>query len=85
MLPIVKEEVGFAIQAELLQGTNNEYVIEQIKRIQRENPCIINFISSFSVKGKDPIASAYCGILVYRLLESQAEADEMKKSFSASA
>ena len=82
-LPVVSPDVGLALQADILQREGNEYVVEVLRRLQEENPCIANFIASFSVNSKDPTATAYCGVMVYQLLKSQAEADELKRNLES--
>lgn len=77
LLPVVSEEVGFAIQAEYRQ--NKKYTQAIIVRLQEDNPCIVNFISQMALASKDPQYVAETAILVYRLLESQAEADKLNK------
>lgn len=78
LLPLVKQEIGYSIQAELLRQGENEYVAEIIKRLSEgENPCIANFITTFSQTTQDPVAAACCGALVYQILLAQAEADEI--------
>lgn len=79
-LPVVTEDVGFAVQAEVSQTPDNDYMVDLIKRLQNENPCVINFISQLSIYSKDPLGASACGLLVYRLLESQAEADQMNRA-----
>lgn len=85
LLPIVKEETGFSLQAELLECPENQYVLKHIKRLENDNPCIANFISQLAVLSGDPQSVAYAGILVYRLLESQAETDNLEKLVSTQA
>jgi Mg/Co/Ni transporter MgtE len=78
LLPYVNEEIGFALQKEFLETQGNEYVTQVLTRLREDNPCIANFISNMSVSSGDPTSCATTGILVYRLLESQAEADKLK-------
>ena len=52
-----------------------------IKRLQDVNPCIANFVSGLALGTKNPFETAYAGFLVYRLLESQAQADKLKGEF----
>ena len=81
-LPIVKEEIGFAIQEEFRNSMGGDYICETLKRMEKENPCIANFISAYSLQFKESILPTMsCAVLVYRLLESQAEADAMEKDF----
>jgi len=83
LLPVVTESIGSAVQAELLQQEG--YITEMLKRLQEDNPCIANFISQVAMHSSSEKRVqqqiAYCGLLVYRLLESQAEADKMNQEF----
>lgn len=82
LLPFVTNDVSFAVQAELNQLNKNEYIANILKRLfEDDNPNIANFLSKFAIKTKDPVAVLYSGILVYRLLESQAEANQMGYQF----
>jgi hypothetical protein len=79
LLPIVSDEIGYAIEAELIQGHKDHYYGKLLKRLSEEdNPCIANFISKMSALSTDPGTTTSTALLVYRLLESQAEADRMK-------
>ena len=80
-VPKVHGDIDAAVQAELSQSQGNEYVVGMIQRLQDDNPCVANFVSQLALKTKDPITTAYAGMLVYRLLESQAQADKMKTDF----
>jgi len=77
LLPIVTEEVGYTIQAELKQSSKNDYIREMLERLQEDNPCVANFISKMSLSSDDATGTAYTALLTYRLLESQAEADRL--------
>ncbi len=82
-LPKVSINVGHAIQAEILQ--NNEYVADLYDRLAVENPCIANLLAAFGQNigrdDKEYTNMATMGLLIYRLLESQAEADAMECEF----
>ena len=80
-LPIVTRDVGFAVKAEMEQTPANEYVARILERLETENPCVAEFISHFSLQHEDPVAVSTSALLVYRLLESQMESDEMKDNF----
>lgn len=82
-LPVVSPEIGAAIAAEMSQQPGNEYVVKILDRLLLDNPCVANFISSLAMQHSDPIAVGFVGILVYRLLESQMEADQLKREFGS--
>jgi len=80
LLPIVRPEVGFSI-SESLELNDSKNIEKGFKEIEKENPIIAEFIHRWSNKiiGDATAHSAFCGILVYKLLKSQAEADKMNK------
>lgn len=78
-LPVVTRETGYAVCRELEQAEGNEYILHLIERLETENPCIAEFISRLAIQHDDPVAISTAALLVYRLLESQAEADELNE------
>lgn len=82
LLPLVLPEIGFSLAESLnLNLPDNKYVRTELKYLDDKNPVIANFIRDWSLRAKDKVRSAMCGILVYRLLESQAEANRMREEF----
>jgi len=83
LLPIVSKEVGFSIQNEVFNSNENEFALNLIRRLANEdNPCIANYLSQLAIQSRTAEmrdAILYAGLGVYRLLESQAEADKMKQ------
>jgi hypothetical protein len=79
LLPIVDPEIGETIKRELLNQPGLEYIEQHLKRIQKENPTVANFINLMAQQSKDPKMVTTACVLVYRLLETQAEIDELKK------
>ena len=51
-------------------------------KIEEVNPLVSKWIKSFSQTSKNKLLTAYCGLMVYELLYSQAEADVMNEEFS---
>ena len=85
LLPVVNPDVGHAIAANFSDDKSDRKVIAaELKRISRENPAIANFIGDWAkqMKGEGAIHSAFCGVLVYKLLHSQAEADQMAEEIN---
>ncbi|MAE93831.1 MAG: hypothetical protein CL910_04160 [Deltaproteobacteria bacterium] len=80
-LPFVSEAVGAAVQEELKTSEGNDYVIKILERLQDENPCLANFITHYALHYDDPAAVTTGALLTYRLLESQLEADTMRRDF----
>ena len=77
-LPVVKPEITASIEREVCDVTDSHFIKKNLKKIRENNPTVAEFISRFSKETEDPVASAFCGILVYRLLESQAECNQME-------
>lgn len=77
-LPVVKPEITASIEREVCDISDSTFIKKHLKRIRANNPTVAEFISRFAKETEDPVASAFCGILVYRLLESQAECNQME-------
>jgi CBS domain-containing protein len=82
LLPRVTKETGYAVCRELEREDNNEYVIRMLERLERENPCVAEFVSRLAIQNDDPVGIATASLLVYRLLESQSEADALRRQLS---
>ena len=76
MLPVVHENIGYSLQREIPED-DHVYLLEQMDRIYETNPCIARFIDNYAIETDDPVGAALCGVMIYRLLESQAEAEEL--------
>ena len=83
-LPRVTKETGYAVCRELQRDDNHEYVRAILARLETENPCIAEFVSRLALPHEDPAGIATAAVLVYRLLESQAEADALRRQLEAS-
>jgi hypothetical protein len=82
-LPTVTKETGHAICRELERDDNNAYVIKLLERLEGENPCVAEFVSRLAIQHDDPVGITTAAVLVYRLLESQAEADDLRQQLAA--
>ncbi|MCI0340559.1 MAG: hypothetical protein L0216_05335 [Planctomycetales bacterium] len=80
-LPRVTPEIGHAVKAELERTPGNQYVVSLLERLEKVNPCVAEFVSQMALRHQDPVMVSTAALLVYRLLESQSEADEMKAQF----
>lgn len=78
-LPRVTKHTGYAVCRELEQEEDNSYVIRLLERLEEENPCIAEFVSRLAIQHDDPVGISTAALLVYRLLESQAEADSLNR------
>lgn len=82
LLPIVNPEVGFSITQKLGDKSDKAIFVEQMGHIESANPVVAEFIRQWSgaEKGDAFVSAAFCGILVYLLLESQAEVNHMENN-----
>ena len=78
-LPTVTKETGYAVCRELERDDNNSYVIRLLERLEEANPCVAEFVSRLAIQHDDPVGISTAAVLVYRLLESQAEADTLRE------
>ena len=78
-LPKVTKETGYAVCRELEQEDDNNYIIQLLERLEEENPCVAEFVSRLAIQHDDPVGITTSAMLVYRLLESQAEADALRR------
>lgn len=81
-LPKVDPSIGGSLEHEIKDKDDIQYIKMQMKRINAQNPVIAKFILEFSKLTKDRKGAAFCAILIYRMLESQAEADKMLEDFN---
>lgn len=84
-LPKVKNEIYASLYEEVKElipkGGDEQYVKVQLKRIKRNNPAIAKWIIQYAKKYSNNLEILYGAIITYRLLESQAEADDMNSLF----
>jgi hypothetical protein len=81
LLPFVSNEVGFSVAESLEDEYNTKTWKKEYLHIKKVNPAVAEFISKWSSLSADRLHSAIMGILVYKLLENQAECDKMEKEF----
>jgi hypothetical protein len=83
-LPVVKPAVAGPLEQDM-NGVESEieYIKQHLKRLDVENPVISFFIRNFAKSTNDKRGAATCALMVYRLLESQAEANRMNFEFQA--
>lgn len=79
-LPVVKPEIGYSLEKELQQVTDDaNYIRSQLERLDKENPTVAQFIKRFAKLHNDKMNVAFCGLIVYRMLESQSEVNWMNQ------
>lgn len=81
LLPFVYNEVGFSIAASIGDEFDPETWRKEYRHIKKVNPGVAEFIANWSRHSKDKLHCAIMGVCVYRLLESQAEANRMNEEF----
>lgn len=76
-LPTVKPEITCSMEQDLLRHSDESYVKEKLRHLKKKNPVVHAFLKAFSAASKDPIMTLFGGLIIYKMLESQAEADFM--------
>lgn len=80
-IPTIQEDVAKPLQKELLETEETEYMVAAIRDLQKKNPLAANFISQFAMSTKEPVSVAYCALILYKLLEGQAEANALAQKW----
>lgn len=80
-LPLVKPEISCSMEQDLIQHSDDSYVMDRLHHLSENNPVIYTFLKEFSKQSSDPIFTLFSGLIVYKMLESQAEADEMNSEY----
>lgn len=78
-LPLLNAEIAGSMIRNISNNSDIPYLKKQLKELKEINPLVAEWIYKFSVTTKDKIGAAYCGLMVYKLLNSQAEADKMNE------
>ena len=78
-LPVVKPETCYSIERECIDIPDTEYCKKMLKKINNDNPVIATWIKNFSKTTNDRLGAIVCAVVVYRLLESQDEADYLNE------
>jgi hypothetical protein len=79
LLPIVDSNIGFSLAKYVGERGDAEFMKAELQKLDKENPAVADFIRKWSSVGGCQTHTKFCGILVYKLLRSQAEADRMKE------
>lgn len=80
-LPEVQIETTYSIIGNLQNAEDIEYIERRLKELDEVNPVISKWIRSYSKNTKNKLYTAYCGLVVYELLYSQAEANYMRDRY----
>jgi phosphohistidine phosphatase SixA len=83
-LPVVTKETGQAVCRELEREEDNDFVVRLLHKLEQENPCVAELVSRLAIQHEDPLAISTAALVVYRLLESQAEANALSEQMKLS-
>lgn len=90
-MPIVTEGISKSVASDFVQK-NDTHIMGELEKIKEQNPYISEFIRKYSLIASEQVlddecpaesmqsACAWCGIVVYKLLLSQAECDWMENT-----
>jgi hypothetical protein len=81
-LPVVNPEVGYSLGREISKWDDEPYIDEQLDLLLDKNPTLAVWIREYANRTEDPIGAMMCGLCVYKLLESQAEANLMAEEIN---
>lgn len=77
-IPIIQEGIAESIAVNLTGSQkNNNWAVEQMVKLKLNNPRIAQFLLSIIQRKNEE--AAIVGIVVYRMIESQMEANELKE------
>ena len=80
-LPKVTMATGHSVLGELMGRDGGRSVRELLERLKKTNPCVARFIHQLANRHKDTAEVYAAALVVYRLIESQEEADRMSEEF----
>lgn len=82
-VPLITKDTVNSVIHELMELGGSEYFAELLDRMRRDNYEAAEFLSLLALNHEDPLAVSAAGLLIYRLLESQYEANQMNAAFGA--
>jgi len=80
-LPVVSRDIASSIAAGLRNYDDEFYINEKIEEIKDSNPIIAEWLTDFCPNTEDRIACMFAGIVLYKMLYSQAEAEYMNEEY----
>lgn len=82
LLPFVEADIGFSL-AQNVGVDDLEFVANALEEMKKENPYVAKFIEDWvELAEDDELHSMFCGIIVYKMLKSQAEVDRMEQEIN---
>jgi len=83
-LPRVRPEITCSMEQDLVHHSDKSYIKEKLGHLKKHNPVIYTFLKTFSKASHDPIMTMFSGLIIYKMLESQAEADFLNSELDIS-
>jgi hypothetical protein len=86
-LPVVRPETCYSVQHSVPEDGTTKFIKKMLRSIRKENPMMADWIAEWSQEAGSADARAHsgiCGVIVYMLLRSQAEADQMAEDWKLS-
>jgi hypothetical protein len=80
LLRVVTKDTSNSVIHDLKQGMSQDFLPNLLKMVRNDNPQVAEFLAAFALKHEDPLAVSAAGLLVYKLLKSQYEADALNES-----
>ena len=77
-IPVVTPGVAGPIQKELDKYGEKEFLKKELAELKVDNPVLGLLIRKFAKISADPRSTALCGLMVFKLLQNQAEANRME-------
>ena len=83
LIPLVQAETVYSfIESVNLDTTDDKFIKKELKKLVKKNPVIVDTIKFLSKNTNDVNGCMICALVVYKLLERQAEAEYMDEFFS---
>lgn len=79
-LPVVKPETCFSVEHEV-EDDEKKFITRALHHLMNKNPILAMWIKQYAKGSKDPKSTMICALVLYKLLESQEEADFMNDNF----
>jgi hypothetical protein len=80
ILPVVKPETCFSVEHEI-EDNEKTFIRRSLHHLMSNNPILGMWIKQYAKSSKDPKSTMICALVLYKLLESQEEADFMNDNF----
>ncbi|MHC4663385.1 MAG: hypothetical protein ACYS8W_17130 [Planctomycetota bacterium] len=78
-MPLVSKDTTNSVIHELTNAGSSDYFANLLDRVRQENPQVAEFLAALALTHDDPLAVSAAGLLIYRLLESQYEANRLSE------